>query len=435
MKPIFTFLSLFLFLEFSSAQIFVKHNASGTKDGSSWTNAFTDVQDALDAAQPGDQVWVAEGTYYPNGPTPETKSYTLKTAIDLYGGFAGTETILAQRDWAAHPTIFNGDIDQNDDPSDPINWREDNAHHILILFGIVEESIIDGITFVGGMTRTDTYAPVDSDLNGIDRWQGGAMAIVDATAIVRNCTFHDNMGYRGAGIFARSPALTSEGLIVENCLFYDNDNIEGGTCRISTLNYCLLKNCVFNENSAGSGAGIVFGNINITLEDCTFTGNTASTVGAACFIFRNQSSLIANPVFEFKNCTFSDNVANTYGGAIRLNNFAMDFTLNIDSCTFDGNQALNAYGGAIDLEIFGNAILSETPISVFINNSTFSNNTAAVGGGFTMLNADDTVNVIITNTVFSDNTGFAEGAGGVYLSSIGTATVNAELTRVQFFKQ
>ena len=49
-----------------------------------------------------------------------------------------------------------------------------------------------------------------------------------------------------------------------------------------------------------------------------------------------------------------------------------------------------------------------------------------------MLNADDTVNVVITNTFFSDNTGFAEGAGGVYLSSIGTATVNAELTRVQF---
>ncbi len=41
----------------------------GAQDGSSWANAFPHLQDALDATATGlgqDQIWVAEGTYYPD---------------------------------------------------------------------------------------------------------------------------------------------------------------------------------------------------------------------------------------------------------------------------------------------------------------------------------------------------------------------------------
>jgi len=46
------------------------------------------------------KVWVAAGTYVEN--------ITLKSGVALYGGFAGNETDLSQRNWAANKTILDG---------------------------------------------------------------------------------------------------------------------------------------------------------------------------------------------------------------------------------------------------------------------------------------------------------------------------------------
>ncbi len=71
------------------------------QDGSSWAAAKRTVQAALDqAARTGGEVWVAAGTY------PENLQVRMFTA--LYGGFAGTETDRAQRDWGAQRTILDG---------------------------------------------------------------------------------------------------------------------------------------------------------------------------------------------------------------------------------------------------------------------------------------------------------------------------------------
>ena len=42
---------------------FVDADATGANDGSTWADAFADLRDALAASTPGDEIWVAEGTY------------------------------------------------------------------------------------------------------------------------------------------------------------------------------------------------------------------------------------------------------------------------------------------------------------------------------------------------------------------------------------
>lgn len=80
--------------------IYVK--PGGDSDGTSWEQAFGSIHDAMAAASNnGDmEIWVASGTY------PFSSTLTWK-AVNLYGGFSGTETKLKERDLRNKP-LFKG---------------------------------------------------------------------------------------------------------------------------------------------------------------------------------------------------------------------------------------------------------------------------------------------------------------------------------------
>ena len=69
-------------------------NATGAGDGTSWTDAFTDLQDALTAATAG-QVWIAAGTYLPTSVEQDSfNTFLVDRELSIYGGFAGDEASL-----------------------------------------------------------------------------------------------------------------------------------------------------------------------------------------------------------------------------------------------------------------------------------------------------------------------------------------------------
>ena len=122
--------------------IYVDASAIGAGTGANWTDAYTKLQDALAAASSGDQIWVAAGVYYPDeggGMTNDdrTATFTMINGVELYGGFAGTETSPGQRDWKANVTVLSGDLEQNDttDPNgvvtDAANIAGSNAYHVV----------------------------------------------------------------------------------------------------------------------------------------------------------------------------------------------------------------------------------------------------------------------------------------------------------------
>ncbi|MDV7402553.1 hypothetical protein RZS08_64625, partial [Arthrospira platensis SPKY1] len=104
-----------------SSILYVNDDASGNNDGSSWTDAFNDLQDALALAGSCSgvtEIWVAEGTYYPTSGADRNISFSMVNGVAIYGGFDGTETQLSERNWVSHVTTLSGDIGVPGDNSD-----------------------------------------------------------------------------------------------------------------------------------------------------------------------------------------------------------------------------------------------------------------------------------------------------------------------------
>ncbi len=199
---------LFLFGQVGRASaasiIYVKPNAAGANNGTSWANAYKNLQVALAAATPGNQLWVAAGTYYPTNGFNRSLYFRLRTGIALYGGFAGNETLLSQRKPAVHLTILSGNI------GDP-GTSTDNSYHV-VYGGGDSSAILDGFRIIGGNADAST---------GFNTQGGGLYTFGSPT--LRNLTFANNHAETGAGIYisAASPSLT-------NVIFTNNSAQSGG---------------------------------------------------------------------------------------------------------------------------------------------------------------------------------------------------------------
>src|SRR5262245_50127216 len=68
--------------------VYVDADAKGKADGTSWNNAYTDLQAAVSKNTSG-EIWVAAGTYRPTSAAFRGSSFILTGTLELYGGFAG----------------------------------------------------------------------------------------------------------------------------------------------------------------------------------------------------------------------------------------------------------------------------------------------------------------------------------------------------------
>ena len=105
-------------LSAQASVIYVDSSATGGDNGTSWVDAYADLQTALGTASPPDSIWVAEGTDYPSSAGNRDSTFQLLEGVAVYGGFAGGETSVSQRDWAANVTVLSGDIGVVDDDTD-----------------------------------------------------------------------------------------------------------------------------------------------------------------------------------------------------------------------------------------------------------------------------------------------------------------------------
>lgn len=330
--------------------VYVKHGAAGSNDGSSWNNAYTDLQHALKNSRLGDQIWVARGTYKPTQETLDISkfvSFELKQGVSLFGGFCGNETSLQQRDSVSNVTILSGDLN-GDDGSGFTNYS-DNSRHIVVGDYVDQTAIIDGFTITGGCANLD-----------FPHNAGGGLIVSDyGSPTVLNCTFVANYAVGGAAVWAR------------NC-----DSV--------------FTNCLFSGNESTYYAGAFYGydNFNGKLAGCSFVDNVAANSGGAVRIRRS------NPLIE--NCSFVNNTSGNSGGGIIITD---NGRTTLTNCTFENNSAVGRAGGLYVGE----------SASAKIEGSTFTQNSGPYGGAIRLSLAAD---VEVVDCIFNFNT--ASSGGGVY---------------------
>jgi len=386
----------------SNTILHVDIDAMGTNDGSTWSNAFTNLQDAIDQATSCPdvtEIWVAAGTYLPteypdtnNATDPRDRSFHLDTDVAIYGGFDGTETQLSARDAAANLTILSGDFDGNDifdvgNGGYQSNTGDDNAYHVFITVSLSSAAVLDGFHIQGG-NADELGSSITYNGELFFRSYGGGLYSENSSPTVINSTFSANSSISGGGGMhnrGSSPTVT-------NCTFTGNTAGLGGGID-NNGSSPTVTTCIFSGNTASSGGGISSSFSSLEVANSTFSENTVANNGGGIFD-RNGSPIITNS-------TFSENTADNGGGLYSENSSPV-----VTNTTFTGNTTADKGGG----------IFSESTSTV-VKNSTFSGNTAIQGGG--MYNNFNSP-TLITNSIFSGN---MASSGGGMLNNFNPPTV------------
>lgn len=338
---------------------YVKWDANGANNGTSWANAYTDLQAALTAAASGDQLWLAAGTYRPGSPTaPRTATFRLKNGVGIYGGFNGTETDLSQRDPVAHETVLSGDL-QGDDAPD-FQGNSENSYNVVTGSGTNSTAVLDGVTITGGNANGSglptngggglaiiTGNPSITSCKIIANYgslYGGGVYIAGGNPTINYCIFIDNWcGRYGGGVYTRqSDSVFTDCTFIgnrsevygggmwnqngsptfTNCTIRNNHAEYGGGVSNFENGNPILLNCICSLNSAFGGGGIYNSGSSPELVNCLIHANSASNLGGA---MRNDDfKPIGEPVIvsqpQLVNCTIVDNIANSGFGLYNMDN-------------------------------------------------------------------------------------------------------------------
>jgi len=242
----------------------------GLPDGSSWTKAYPNLHDGLAAAQDGDTIRVADGTYVPDdgaGVTPGDRaaSFAIPNNVTVLCGYAGYGTANPDaRAVDAYPTILSGDL--NGDDLWGILNVSDNSYHVV---SASESGTLEGAIITAG------------NANGAgDDGCGGGVLLESSSLRINACKIRGNKADFGAGVAClqgTAPVLINTEItgnwayVFGGCLYNDDANVEmtnclitgntaggahllGGDAILNSMGSLDITNCTMADNRPGHGA-------------------------------------------------------------------------------------------------------------------------------------------------------------------------------------
>ncbi len=428
MKQLLLLFILVLMVAAGNAQVvYVDATATGTADGSSWDNAYTDLTMALDSADTGSSLWIAAGTYV----TPDSSAFYIDRQLSLYGGFAGNETEASAANPTVNETILSGDVLGNDMEGAFDSLLMSDNNRVFLIIDTAETSqftvTLDGFTIRDGAIADDFVE------GSLLPFAGGGL-YSEARVNVSRVTFTANRAPFGAAstlIFGTTGGSTfdsiqsygnytdiesdfyfrlSDSISISNSSFTGTtDSVGSGLISAVSLDGFFVSNSSFEGQSAMGGRGGAINTSNVLghrITNCTFDALSADLGGA--LYLRNSNdfkpdSLMADAMdCVIDSCTFTDVESLRWGGAIFFGNLSHTIT---NSTFTDGIGAQTAgLGGAVYAQA-GDTLMYE----YMQDGNAYTRNSAGGSGGALFYFADN-VEVMISNTSFTDN--LTQSSGG-----------------------
>ncbi|PZU85583.1 MAG: hypothetical protein DI529_09675 [Chryseobacterium sp.] len=377
----------------SNGRVYVNANAGGgTESGNSWTNAVKNLVDVFSAAKINndiEEIWVAKGTYYPSLTSNRDDFFQItRNDFKVYGGFAGTETALSQRNIQENETILSGDIGIQGSATD-------NSYHIMIIDA--ETAAIDNSTQIDGFTFQDANASSGSVYNNyVPRYSGSAILVYPSgfnnSPTISNNIFKNNSQFQTGAVEVESNNTGSNFTKIENCYFSNNyAKYAGGAVS------------VFNYNSGSPQ--------NVQITDCTFEGNSVDNasqggatggVGGALFVYGggevliNRSQFINNIIGAYTQYsgTYKGTAIALHGGSkVTLVN-SLVYSDEIYVPLFNNGSTFNIINSTIYNPDGGTLLATRTPVINSIQNSILwmgGDSVNAIDGSGTTVTANNSI--------------------------------------------
>ncbi|MCL2649608.1 MAG: T9SS type A sorting domain-containing protein [Candidatus Azobacteroides sp.] len=396
----------------------------GTGDGTSWSNAAGNIQDMIDKAAAGDEVWVAAGIYIPTTQIDAndilSKTFLIKNGVNLYGGFAGNEASIDDRAksdmdgngkveaWEfTNETNLSGKLDgttdvwtQTDFFGEAWRWTisgSDSNCKTIVTCGaeVIDETIFDGFTISDGygnfgiLTQGNTVIQnciVAFNSAGISNIIGivtnshiyinAGRGVYNGTGTISNCTIEKNaIYYLGNGSYCNGGVYNSGGDIV-NCIIMNNQVIVcqqkststdmpwaygGGIYNIGKIDKCfVMNNTVLCYNIATSAAYSSVAYMSANANGGGICSGSGGVVSNCC-VFNNKATAI-------KTSNLSGTTAYAIGGGI-AGGTIYNSTMANNMCNNSANDDSN--GGTNCLSRFNLNSLNQ----IFVRPSTFVGST------------------------------------------------------------
>ena len=365
----------------SAAPVYLKADATGACDGTSWQDAWTHVTDAVTNAIAGDGVlYVAQGVY------TFDERFTVSSDLAIYGGFEGASMAETPetRNTAAHPTVFSGDVGGDD------YWThyETNTSFSVSTQNLTQNFVVgpSGVNMPPDFTGDyDGYRP---NIRGTNI-KGAFLFTTASTAIIDGLTF--------TGFYPTdSASATAFGAVL---------SLQKSTC--------VVNDCTFIGNSVSYGA--IYFRAKGTVTNCRFLYNWANARASALTVHAGAVATVSNCTFLCcsRTSTLNANVFNGWGGGFRVRNCSVVRCLSTATPTSWG---AGNYGGCANIWASeGGSFSSFTDCVVSNCYTAFWDNDSRYTPQFTG-------NVASTRTLFANNLTRVKPTAGKCYAMFGSLT-------------